>query len=70
MEVVVYVLVNPEVPQMMVSDCFSPQSQHSIERYEDSEEIGDHKHPLGRDLEVVLEIPKTKRAEGAGKRLC
>jgi hypothetical protein len=44
----------------MIPDSVSPQSQHTPEGNEDTEEIGHQKHSFGFKLEVFLDVPETE----------
>jgi hypothetical protein len=44
----------------MVSNAIRPQSKHTPERDEHSEEIGKEEHALRLELEVLLDIPESK----------
>jgi len=60
-------VVDPEIVHVMVAHPVGPQTQHSIERYEHRKGVGDHKHGLGSDTKVLLDVPKAESAcDGAG----
>jgi hypothetical protein len=53
----------------MIPNFLRPQTQHAIEWYGHTEEIGDHKHMLRLNPKIFLEIPKSKRARSPTSRL-
>lgn len=55
---------------MVVADSRRPKSQHSPKRNEDREEVGDQKHGLCFDLEVPLDVPKSKGGGNRAAGLC
>lgn len=56
-------IVNPEIPDMVISDFIGPQAEHTIKWDEDTEGIGDNEHVLGLNPEILLDIPKTEGRE-------
>jgi hypothetical protein len=53
-------IVGPKISHMMISNPICPQSQYPVKWNEYREEIGDHEHGLGSDVEILLYVPETE----------
>jgi hypothetical protein len=54
---------------MMIPDSICPKSEHAPKGDENSKEIGEQKHVLRLEFEVLLDIPEAKGRGNRASRL-
>jgi hypothetical protein len=54
---------------MMIPDSICPESEHAPKGDENSKEIGEQKHVLRLEFEVLLDIPEAKGRGNRASRL-